>query len=60
MRDPKRIKRIVSLIENIWHKYPDLRLGQMLINAINLDYETDDEILEKELKEYYGTKVPKV
>lgn len=31
-RDPKRIKRIMGMIQKYWTKAPDLRFGQMLIN----------------------------
>jgi hypothetical protein len=34
MRDPKRIERILSLLKIYWTKYPDLRLGQILGNAV--------------------------
>lgn len=34
MRDPKRIKPMLNLIEEIWIKAPDLRLMQLLLNAI--------------------------
>jgi hypothetical protein len=34
MRDKKRIKRICKLIEKIWNKYPDQRLGQLLSNYV--------------------------
>lgn len=32
VRDPKRIKRILKLIEKLWLRYPDQRLGQLLFN----------------------------
>lgn len=32
MRDEKRIKRILNLLEEIWNKHSDERLGQLLIN----------------------------
>ncbi len=32
MRDPKRIKRILDLIEKLWTQAPDQRLGQLLMN----------------------------
>ena len=32
MRDPKRIKVILNLIEEYWNDNPDYRFGQMLIN----------------------------
>lgn len=30
MRDPKRIKELLGLIESIWDKQPDLRFNQLL------------------------------
>ncbi len=35
MRDLKRIPIILKRIEAIWLKYPDLRLGQIINNAIH-------------------------
>lgn len=32
MRNPKRIKSILKLIEEIWENNPDQRFGQLLIN----------------------------
>ena len=32
MRDPARIKRILDKIEQLWYKYPDQRLGQLIEN----------------------------
>lgn len=34
MRDPKRIDRILKLLRAYWTQYPDLRLGQILGNAV--------------------------
>lgn len=33
MRDPARIDRVLAQIAVLWHRYPDLRLGQLLVNA---------------------------
>lgn len=33
MRDPKRIKRILELMEILWLRVPDWRLGQLISNA---------------------------
>lgn len=30
MRDPDRISRMLELVEEIWRKWPDLRLGQLI------------------------------
>ena len=35
MRDPKRIKTVLEKIETIWNKIPDLRLMQLLVNALH-------------------------
>lgn len=47
MRDPKRIPKVLKEIERLWKKYPDLRLGQLLINA-DIDYwMEEDDLLER-------------
>ena len=30
MRDPKRIDEMTALLNEVWHKYPDLRFWQLL------------------------------
>lgn len=35
MRDPARIEPLLRLIKTLWLKQPDLRLGQLIFNAIN-------------------------
>lgn len=61
MRDPKRIEKVLSQLRMLWNTYPDLRLGQLIINVTNLQgddtanqlfYMEDDE-LEKRIQEYY-------
>jgi hypothetical protein len=55
MRDPQRIKPIISLIEEIWNKAPDLRLTQLIMNALGVNYDPyyiEDDDLEKALNEY--------
>jgi hypothetical protein len=54
-RPPERIEKVLNEIRKKWHQYPDLRLGQLLINAIptNLDlYYIEDDELCKDVKEY--------
>ena len=34
MRDPKRIEQILEVLRDIWEIEPDLRLGQLVVNAI--------------------------
>jgi hypothetical protein len=51
MRDPKRISNILALLSFVWRQYPDLRLGQLIDNAlynngvpIDLFYVEDDDL----------------
>ncbi len=64
MRDPKRIKIICQLLENVWNHYPELRLGQLLINFVfgsqgrdsHIYFKEDDEIeisLNKVIQDFY-------
>lgn len=54
MRDPDRIFRILNLIQLIWLRCPDMRLGQLLSNfaQFNTDpYYYEDDRTEQKLKE---------
>jgi len=56
MRDPKRIDVILQEISNIWHKYPDMRLGQLIGNVLegaSLYYVEDDGLIAA-LKDMYN------
>jgi hypothetical protein len=33
-RDPSRIDPVLQAIRKVWAEYPDMRLGQLLVNAI--------------------------
>lgn len=55
MRNPKRINKILNLLQTLWQNSPDLRFGQLLINLGICDDENrlwnnEDEDLEKYLK----------
>jgi len=57
MRDIKRIKRILKLLERIWKEAPDQRFGQLLINiGLTEDslrqWQNEDEGLEVYLKKF--------
>ena len=55
MRDPKRIPKILKEIEKHWKKYPDLRLGQLFVDAMRISddlFYIEDEKLVKRLKEF--------
>ena len=54
MRDKKRIKRILNILEEIWKNNQDQRFGQLLINLglVNDDimtWQTEDDLIEKHL-----------
>jgi uncharacterized protein YihD (DUF1040 family) len=34
MRDPKRIPALLETLRSEWEKHPDLRLGQLIVNAV--------------------------
>ena len=34
MRDPARIDRMLELLREVWTRSPDLRLGQLIVNAV--------------------------
>jgi len=56
MRDINRIDEILKEIKNIWEKYPNLRLGQLICNVIRdpaLYYIEDKKLIEA-LREFYG------
>ena len=55
MRNPNRIDKILNEIRIIWKQYPDLRLGQLILNVIEnpaLYYIEDEELVEL-LKQTY-------
>lgn len=57
MRDKDRIGITLEELRKLWEKYPDLRLGQFLLNVINnpaLYYIEDDELINR-LKEFYNS-----
>jgi len=67
MRDPKRIPKILDELKGIWGSFPDLRLGQLLINVIYSSfpgisaidaerklYFMEDEELIKAIRKYYS------
>lgn len=52
MKDPKRIEKILAIIREIWYANPDLRLTQLIMNALLMKsdpYYVEDEHLEQML-----------
>lgn len=65
MRNPKRIPIILKQLEDLWMKYPDLRLGQLILNVFSLHngidarvYHMEDEDFIKEIKKAYDIEQP--
>ena len=55
MRDPKRIPDVLNQLKALWSSYPDLRLGQLILNIIRdplLYYIEDDELIKTLRKGY--------
>ena len=54
MRDPDRIPVILLLVAKLWAKYPDWRLGQLLVNVSDTDniFYVEDDRVEKGLRNY--------
>ena len=57
MREKNRIKRILLKLETLWNIYPDLRLGQIIINLCRFDepaqkdpFNVEDNILEYKIE----------
>lgn len=36
-RDPKRIDEVLNRLKRLWKIYPDLRLGQLMVNIVGVD-----------------------
>lgn len=54
MRDPKRINRMLKKIKKLWKTYPDMRLTQLIMNALAMNedpYYIEDELLERKIDE---------
>ena len=49
MRDPKRIDGVLAAVKNLWEKYPDMRLGQLIWGIAGRDpfYMEDDELVKR-------------
>jgi hypothetical protein len=60
-RDPDRIPEILALIEELWSKHPDMRLGQLIVNLLdarpNPIFTVEDDILRDRLRTTLDTGV---
>jgi predicted transcriptional regulator len=66
MRDPERIDEMLDLIREVLQNNPDLRLGQLIVNAVRMREPTTENIfciedgsLAKGLRRYLELVKPK-
>lgn len=61
MRDPGRIKRVLAALRAVWEENPDMRLGQLICNAVREDmlYYIEDDTLVKALEKCYCVDIKK-
>jgi hypothetical protein len=57
MRDKSRIPKLLTLLNEVWTENPDLRLGQLIVNAVRPSapapqiFSLEDDKMEDKLKE---------
>ena len=59
MRDPNRIDEFCATLAELWHKVPDWRFGQLIMNALQkmslqTIFYTEDEELLREIENYFN------
>ena len=59
MRDVNRIPQILGDLKKIWELTPDIRLGQLLLNAVGHDEKTlpyieDQDLIDRMFHEIYS------
>ena len=59
MRDVNRIPQILGDLKKIWELTPDIRLGQLLLNAVDHDENTlfyieDQDLIDRMFHEIYS------
>lgn len=66
MRDPNRIPIVLAAVERAWREHPDLRLGQVLTNAVIHErpfaawrdlFIIEDDVLLQRLTDAYDLKL---
>ena len=56
MRDVNRIDSILARLKTLWKSNPDLRLGQLILNALRDPtlYYIEDEEMIRSLEDFYS------
>lgn len=53
MRDPERIDKVLAHLGEVWRRYPDWRLGQLVVNATpgrGDPFNVEDDEMDKGLR----------
>ncbi len=56
MRDPARIDQILEILRTVWTQHPDMRLGQLVVNAVRPStpcpevFSIEDTVLARKLE----------
>ena len=57
MRDPRRIRRILGELAALWSSSPDLRLGQLILNAAKVEHfkgRSNNDMLAEQNQDIYN------
>lgn len=54
MRDPARIDPVCAALARVWKRYPDYRLGQLVVNVTGLNdpFNLEDDVMLRALQTY--------
>lgn len=64
MRDPARIDPMLDLLRQVWMRSPDLRLGQLIVNAVAARepcpevFAIEDTVLARRLERLLNGRAP--
>ena len=55
MRDPNRIDSFCDELKKHWHKVPDWRFGQLVVNVLGIDpFYLEDDVIMKAFNAYFN------
>lgn len=62
MRDPKRIERVIQQLYSAWRAFPDMRLGQLVLNITRAEttselWNLEDDQMERLLETFTNLKI---
>ena len=53
-RDPQRIDPLIDALRRLWKRYPDMRLGQLLVCAAETSdpFNMEDDVMLQKINEF--------